>query len=191
MIRTTVSGADALEQGRMSLQAGDETMALHHFRESISWYLPVAPWRDDAVEALWDMHEKQVAAGKYKEAVQSLSMLRAGLMASRSVLGTDGEWRDRVDAALAPLMAQWEAKAAAQEGRPLKGDLASRTEHFAQILSQDTLPHRGFGLLVVFGFILWIVGVWRATGLEGRERVKNLGLGALGFILFVIGLSLG
>ena len=118
-------------------------------------------------------------------------MLRAGLMASRSVLGTDSEWRDRVDDALAPLMAQWEAKAAAQEGRQLKGDLAARTVHFTEILAEDTLPHRGFGLLVVFGFILWIVGVWRATGLEGKQRVKYLGLGALGFTLFIMGLSLG
>jgi hypothetical protein len=174
----------------MSLQEGDETMAVHHFRESISWYLPVAPWREDAAEALWDMHEKQIAAGKHKEAVQSLSMLRAGLMASRSIFGTDTLWRGRVDEALAPLMAQWEAKAAAQEGRPLQGDLAARKTHFAQILAEDTLPHRGLGLLVVFGCILWVVGVWRATGLEGKERVKYLGIGALGFTLFVVGLSL-
>jgi len=188
MIRVALSGADALERGRVALEEGDETMAVHHFREAISWYLPVAPWRDDAADALWVIHQGQAQSGMLKEAVQSLSMLRAGLMASRSLVGPDEDWRTKVDTALAPLMARWEAKAAAQEGRTPPSKLKEREEHFAKILAEDTLPSRLFGLMVVVGFCLWIVGVWRSTATQGRSRLQSLGLGAVGFVLFVLGL---
>ena len=165
-------------------------MAVHHFREAISWVLPVAPWREDAADVLWDIHTGQVKAGELKEAVQTLSMLRAGLMAGRSLLGPDEEWHSKVDAALAPLMARWEAKATSQEGRPLPGTLEEREAHFATILAQDTLPSRGYGLLAIIGFFIWVVAVWRSTDSEGNLRLKLLSAGALGFLLFLLGLTL-
>mgnify|MGYP001369596706 CR=1 FL=1 len=190
MIRVGVSGSNALERGRVLLEEGDTTMAVHHFREAVSWVLPVAPWREDAAEALWSIHRGQVEAGQLKEAVQTLSMLRAGLMAGRSVLGPDEEWHERVDAALAPMMARWEAKAAAQEGRSIRGSLKERETHYAEILSRDTLPSRTYGLIMIIGFFLWCSAMWRSTGEEGKARVKILGVAALGFVLFVLGLTL-
>jgi hypothetical protein len=189
MVRTGCSGASALEEGRARLEAGDETMAAHHFREALAWYLPVAPWREDAADALWAMYERQAEAGRLQEAVQSLSMLRSGILAGRSIVSPDTTLREKVEEHLAPLMARWEAQAAAREGRQHPGPLAEREVHFAEILSQDTLPHRGFGLLALFGFVLWLVMAWRATSAEGRERFKRLGFAAVGFILFLIGLS--
>ena len=188
-IRVGVSGSGALERGRAAILQGDETLASHHFRESISWYLPVAPWRDDSAQALWDLHKSQVARGNLKDAVQSLSMLRAGFMAGRSLIGPDQVWRAQTDQALAPLMAQWEAQAAAQEGRQVPGDLKEREAHFAQVLARDTMPSRSSGLLAVLGFGLWIASIWRATGAQGRSRLRYLGAGALGFILFLVGVA--
>ena len=190
MVRVGVSGSDALERGRTALKEGDQTMALHHFRESISWVLPVAPWRDDAAEVMWGIHQSQVESGLLKEAVQTLSMLRAGLMAGRSLIGVDEGWHTKVDEALAPLMARWEAKAAAQEGRTLQGSLEEREVHFAEILARDTLPHRAFGLMTILGFFMWMFGIWRSTAEEGKRRAKLLGLSAIGFVLFVLGLTL-
>ena len=190
MIRIGVSGSNALERGRISLDEGDTTMAVHHFREAVSWVLPVAPWREDAAEALWSIHLGQVESGQLKEAVQTLSMLRAGLMAGRSILGPDEVWHEKVDSALAPLMARWEAKAAVQEGRPLPGSLKEREAHFAQILARDTLPSRGYGLIAILGFFVWCFAVWRSTGATGKSRIKILGVAAVGFVLFVLGLTL-
>ena len=165
-------------------------MAMHHFREAISWVLPVAPWREDAADALWNIHLGQVREGQLKEAVQTLSMLRAGWMAGRSLLGPDEEWVDKVDTALAPLMAQWELKAAAQEGRSIDEPLSEREAHFAQLLKRETLPSRAFGLMVILGFFLWVYGAWRATSLEGQQKRIHLGVASLGIVLFVIGLTL-
>jgi len=180
-----------LSEGDKAQAQGDTLAATLAYREAISWAFPlVAPWRDEASEKLWALGLAQEKQGQYEQAVQSFSMLRAGLFASRSLLGMDEEWRDRVDVQLAPLMARWEAQAALKEGRRVPDSLKKRTEHFADILARDLLPNRGWGLLAVLCFCLWVFAFLRATQREGKERMRWLGIGLIGFILFLVGLAL-
>ena len=190
-IRTWVSGYGALSEGDEAYAKGDRVAASLAYRESISWAFPlVAPWRDDAADKLWAIGTDQEKQGQYAQAVQSFSMLRAGLFASRSVLGMDDTWREKVDGQLAPLMARWEAQSAVKEGRKVPGSLQKRTDHFADILARDVLPNRAWGFLAVLGFCLWVFAFLRATQREGKERKRWLGIGVVNFILFILGLAL-
>jgi hypothetical protein len=189
-VRTVVSGTAARERGLGLLAAGDEVGAALALREATSWYMPLGWWRADAIEALWALHERQAAEGRLPDAVSTLSSLRAGLFAARSVLHPDGDWLARVDGALAPLMARWEAAAATAEGRSAPGALAERQAWFAATLARPTRPSRGFGLLGVLGFALWVAATWRGLSHEGRSRWRWLGAGALGLVAFLAGVGL-
>jgi hypothetical protein len=186
-----MSGYCALSEGDKAQARGDMLTATLAYRESISWAFPlVAPWREEASEKLWAMGFAQEKQGQYAQAVQSFSMLRAGLFASRSLLGLDETWRDKVDVQLAPLMARWEAQSALEEGRKIPGPLTQRTEHFADILARDVLPNRAWGLWAVFFFCFWVFAFFRATQRDGKERKRWLGIGLISFVLFLLGLAL-
>ncbi|MCB9727512.1 MAG: hypothetical protein H6744_02330 [Deltaproteobacteria bacterium] len=189
-LRTAVSGSQARRLGMEQLAAGEELGATMALREAVSWYLPLAWWREDAIEALWSLHERQVAAGRLPEAVRTLNALRGGLFAARSLVHPDGDWLARVDGALAPLLARWEAEAASTQGRAAPGTLEDRQAWFAATLARPTRPSRAFGLLAVLGFLGWVAATWRGLGREGRERWRWLGAGALGFTAFLLGVAL-
>lgn len=187
--RSCVSGCGALERGREALERGEEVVGAFELREAVSWYLPIAPWRWEAAELLWGLHERQANDGRLPEAVRTLNLLRAGLFAGRSFFGPDGEWRERIDAALAPLMARWERDAAVAEGRAPPGPLERRTERFQAVLERDPMPNRWLGLLAVLGFGLWGGAAWWSAERSGRQRVWGLGMAAGGFLLFLLGLG--
>ena len=189
--RVVTSGQAALTDGHAALAEGNELGATVAYREAISWYLPVvAPWRDEAADALWDMHLAQLEADRLPAAVQSLQSLRAGLRSADSLWRPDQERKRLVDDTLAPLMARWEADDAKASGRKSPGELASRTEHHAALLAQDERPSRPFGLLAVLGFGLWIGAAVRGLKQEGKGRVKLLALSVLGLTAFLTGLAL-
>jgi len=185
------SGQAALTDGHAALAEGNELGATVAYREAISWYLPVAaPWRDEAADALWEMHVAQLEAERLPAAVQSLQSLRAGLRSADSLWRPDQKRKNLVDETLAPLMARWEAADAKASGRKSPGDLASRTEYHAALLAQDERPSRPFGLLSVLGFAFWIGAAVRGLNQEGKGRAKWLALSALGLITFLTGLAL-
>lgn len=191
--RIVISGYGALSRGEEALAAGDELSAALELREAMTWELPLAaPWQEEAAEGLWTLHEGQVQRGDVPGAVQTLTLLRGGLFGSRSVfgLGLSEDWRVRTDGALAPLMARWEADSARLEGRPLPGSLEERAAHFAETLTWDAMPSRGFGVLAVLGFFLWVGFGWRAAGHHGRRRWMALGVSVAGLALFLGGVGL-
>ncbi len=188
-VRTVVSGTRALERGLERVSSGDEAGAAMFLREAVGWYLPLAWWREDAIEALWTLQARQAEQGRLPDAVSTLSALRGGLFAARSVIRPDGDWLERVDAALPPLLARWEAESASAERRASPGPLSQREADFAAILARETRPSRGFGSLGVVGFIVWVSATWRGLGREGRERWRWLGAGALGLLAFLIGVA--
>ncbi|MEZ4269749.1 MAG: hypothetical protein R3F39_25610 [Myxococcota bacterium] len=189
-VRTVVSGTAARDHGMERLAAGDEAGAAMFLREAVSWYLPVAWWREEAIEGLWSLHERQVAQGRLSDAVSTLSALRGGLFAARSLVHPDGDWLVRVDAALAPLLARWEAEAASVEGRAAPGTASAREAAFAATLSRETRPSRGFGLLAVLGFALWVGATWTGLGSpQGAPRWRWLGAGVLGLLAFLAGVA--
>ena len=189
--RVALSGQAALERGRANLQAGDAELAGLDLREAIGWTLPGwAPWRGEAIALLWDLQGQQAARGEVPEAVATLTALRAGLYASRSLLVDDDAEHARVDAALAPLMARWEELAASAEGRRVPGSAEEREIHFAATLARDRLPDARLGILAVIGFALWVGATLRATARTGRRRWAHFGAALVGFAAFLAGVAL-
>jgi hypothetical protein len=188
-VRTVVSGTRALDRGLERVAAGDEPGAAMFLREAVSWYLPLAWWREDAIEALWALQARQAEQGRLPDAVSTLNALRGGLFAARSVIHPDGDWLARVDAALPPLLARWEAEAASAERRASPGPLGAREGDFAALLARDPRPSRGFGSLAVVGFLLWVGATWRGLGRDGGERWRWLGAGLLGLLAFLAGVA--
>ncbi len=188
VLRVAVSGPAALHRGDEALTRGDELVAALEWRAAISWTLPVgATWRDEAAERLWKLHEAQLARGDLPDAVQTLTLLRAGLFASRTLLGVDPDWRARVDAALVPLLVRWEAEAAATEQRPLPdGD---RLAYYQARYASDWMPNPWLGLLAVLGFFGWLALTFSATAHDGPARWRRLGLSALPFAAFALSLA--
>ena len=189
--RVVSSGQGALADGHTALAEGNELGATVAYREAVSWYLPVgAPWRAEAADALWELHVAQLKADRLPAAVQSLQSLRAGLRSADSLWRPDQARKAQVDAALAPLMARWEAEDAIASGRMSPGDLTVRTAHHAALLAQDERPERLWGLLAVLGFALWVGGAIRGLGHDGPPRRLLLALSVVGLIAFLAGLTL-
>ncbi len=188
--RVVWSGYGSLDVGLAALEEGQQLTATVALRESVSWYLPVAPWREEAAQALWGLHEEQLAAGNVADAVRTLQALRGGLRAAQSVLRPGAEWLARTDATLVPLMVRWEREAAAEEGRPSPGTAEERAAFYARSLAQDERPARGWGGLAVVGFGVWVWGMLSGLAREGAGRWRRLGGAALGFAAFVVGLAL-
>ncbi|MDP6944003.1 MAG: hypothetical protein QF464_07635 [Myxococcota bacterium] len=189
--RVVTSGQAAVDQGHQALQAGNELGATVAYREAISWYLPlVAPWRDQAADALWALHEQQLADSRLPDAVRSLQSLRAGLRSGDSLIRPDAALKARVDTTLAPLMARWELEDAQASGREPEGTLEARTTHHAALLAKDERPSRGWGLVAVLGFFLWVGGA--IVGLRDDEgpRWRLLGLSAVGLVAMLAGVAL-
>lgn len=189
--RVVFSGQAALEDGHAALKAGDELGATVAYREAVSWYLPiVAPWRDEASDALWTLHEHQLAENRLPDAVRSLQSLRAGLRSADSILRPNTALKVQVDEALAPMMARWEAEDAEASGRTSPGTLQERTAHHAALLANDERPNRFWGLLAALGFLLWVGAAVVGLQREGAPRTRLLGLSAAGLLAFLAGVAL-
>lgn len=189
--RVVTSGQDALSDGHQALEKSNELRAVIAYREAISWYLPLwAPWRSEASEALWTLHTKQLSEGRTSAAVQSLQSMRAGLRSADSLWRPDSALKAKVDGALAPLMAKWEAEEARAAGRESPGELEARISHHAALLAQDERPERSYGLLALLGFALWVGALLRALSAEPPAPRRLYALSAVGFLAFLAGLSL-
>ena len=191
LARVVSSGLGAVERGDAALAQGDELAATVAYREAVSWYLPlVAPWRAEGAEALWKLHERQVAEARVADAVRTLQSLRSGILGSWSLLHPDQELLARVDTALPPLMATWEASAATAEGRALPGPRADREQWFADRLASSERPARPWSVLAVVGFLVWIGAGVRATRVSGRSRAASLAIAAIAFAGMLAGVGL-
>ena len=191
LARIYASGQGALDDGHAALERGNELAATVAYREAVSWYVPLlASWRTEAGGALWALHEAQIADGRLPDAVRSLQSLRAGLRSGDSILRPDEGLKARVDAALAPLMAQWEREDAQAAGREPPGTLTDRTAHHAALLARDERPSRGWGLLGVAGFFLWAGAATAGLRGDSGPRWRLLALSATGFVAFLLGVGL-
>lgn len=187
--RVAVSGTGARDRGAEALVAGDELGATVAYREAVAWYLPGAWWRSEGFHALWALHARQREEGRLADAARTLQSLRSGLFAARSVIHPDPEWLGAVDGALPGLMAAWEAEAAMAEGREAPGERSEREGWFAAGLAKDERPARGWSLLAVSGFALWVgAGLW-ATRAQGRSRVWAVSCAVAGFAALMAGVA--
>ena len=189
--RVVTSGQSALEEGHEALIQGQELRAVTSYREALSWYLPLAaPWRMEAGDALWELHERQLKEGRLSAAVQSLQSMRAGLRSADSLWRPNQELKRQVDDALAPLMARWEAEDAKANGRISLGSLEERRTHHARLLSKDARPNRLWGLIASLGFFLWVGASLKALKQNRDKPMPLYLLSALGLLAFLAGLSL-
>jgi len=185
VVRVAMGGFGALNRAQAAESAGDLRVAVLGYREALAWYLPVAPWRGEAANSLLRLAKESVVAAKWDEAVMRLNMFRSGVLGGRSILGVDDERLATGDALLSAALAQWEIQAAVAEKRKVPGTVAERTKHYAEVLARDPMPSRGWGLLAVLGFFLWLGGAWWAADAQpGRKMYAWLssGLGLAGFL---------
>ena len=164
VVRVALGGVGALDRARSADEVGDTVVAVMEYRQALSWYLPIAPWRGDAADGLMRLSQASLDAGRWEEAVLRLNMLRSGFLGGRSLLGVDDDALSAVDVLLSRALAQWEAEAAIAEQRPSAGSVAERTTHYAGVLANDPMPSRAWGLVAVLGFFLWLGGAWWAAG---------------------------
>ena len=188
-LRVVISGSSALEEGEAAVSSGDELGATVLLRESLSWYMPLASWREPAAEALWSLYERQASRGDLEAAVRTLSAIRSGVISGQGLFRHDGELLERVHDVLPGLMARWEASAAKQDGRDEPGLLADREAYFARLLAREVRPDRGWGLLAVLGFAVWMGAAFVAAGRGAGERLRPLIASAVGLALFLIGVG--
>ena len=187
--RVTFSGLSALEEGQRALELGDEVSMTIALREAVSWYLPFAPWRSEAITLLWELHERQLTEARLADAVRTLQSLRSGLWAADSLIRPNLEDKARVDKALASLMARWEQAVATQEGRKIESTLAKREAYHARLLAADERPKRGWGILVVIGVIGFGWSVYRGIASPSAQRRRWLGLAVICVFCVLLGVS--
>ena len=164
IIRVAWGGYASLERASQADEAGQLRVAALEYRQTLAWYLPVAPWRAEAADALWELSDKAYQAKRWDDVVMLLNMYRSGILSGRSILGTDSELLARGDERLAEALGRWEAELAIKENRPALGALPARIAHFGDVLAEDRLPSRFWGLLAVLGFLVWLGAAWRSAG---------------------------
>ena len=106
--RVVVGGYSSLQRADEAAAAGQIRVAALEYRHALSWYLPIAPWRETASQRLLALSDAALSDKNWEQAVMLLNMHRSGILSGRSVLGEESEFRRRGDAKLAEAMGEME-----------------------------------------------------------------------------------
>ena len=192
-LRVVTSSASELRAGDAYRARGEVEAALIHYRRAARWYAPGSPYHVEALGKLGTIGAEAEQRNDVDLALAAYRAIRAAIMSTRSFYVPEAERLRAADERIASLMA-------ALPPPPMdagKSREQLRAEHLA-LLQADPGPSTGWSLVLLAGFALW-VGSAFAFALRAvdehdrfvrREVVRWGSLIALGFGLFVLGMTL-
>lgn len=183
--RVAIGGHRARVAADRLLAQGQTDEAVGYFDRTLHMYYPGSPDVARAVATLTQMAERHAAQNDPDAALHVWRVLRSGLYASRGLYQPYAEVIGQTEqhiAALVALQAQDESEAA---------------RHLAR-LRENQDPKRGWSLLALLGFALWvgaaIAFLWRALTPDGKLLTRPAMVWSLvfvaGYALWLAGLAL-
>jgi hypothetical protein len=192
-LRVVTSARSELHAGDRYRAQGDVEAAIVHYRRAARWYAPGSPYHVDALRKLGVIAAGAEQRGDAELALSAYRAIRAAIMSTRSFYIPEKARLSAADERIASLMA-------AMPPPPMdagKSREQLRREHLA-LLQADPDPSLLWTLVLLFGFGLWVASAFaftlRAIDAEDhfvpREAWRWGALIAVGFGLFVLGMSL-
>ena len=192
-LRVVTSAASELRTGDQYRGQGETEAALIHYRRAARWYAPGSPYHVEALGRLGKIGAEAEQRGDVDMALAAYRAIRAAIMSTRSFYVPERERLRAADERIAALMASLPPP-------PMdagKSREQLRKEHLA-LLSADPGPSPLWSLVLLAGFGLWIGSAFaftlRAVDEQDRfirrEALRWGSLIAVGFGLFVLGMSL-
>jgi hypothetical protein len=192
-LRVVTSAASELRAGDRYRDRGEIEAALIHYRRAARWYAPGSPYHVDALGRLGQIGAGAEQKGDVDLALAAYRAIRAAIMSTRSFYVPEAERLDAADQRIAVLMASLPPPA--MDAGKSREQL--RTEHLA-LLQADPGPSPLWSLVLLLGFALWVASAFVFTlravdehdRFVRREVLRWGSLIAVGFGLFVLGMSL-
>jgi hypothetical protein len=161
--RVMMDGRTARQRADQLLAQGKADEAIGFYDRALHMYWPGSPAVARAVDALTTLAAQREASGDREGALHAWRVLRSGLYAARGLYLPYPQVVAQTEARIAELTAQ-------------KLNDPAEQERQLRFLQQSHDPHRGWSMLALAGFALWVgaaVGfIWRAMTPQGRLVVK-------------------
>ena len=192
-LRVVLSARTELALADTAQQKHDTAAAIVHYRRAARWYAPASPYHVRALEQLAKIGNAAQARGDIEQALSAYRSLRGSIMATRSFYVPERARLEAANQRIATLMA--ELPPPGMDAGKSKAQL--RSEHLA-LLEHIPGPNLFWTCVLLAGFACWVASAFafslRAIDEHdrwvGREARKWGALIALGFGLFVLGMSL-
>jgi len=192
-LRVLVSARSELRTADDFQAHGDLEAALVHYRRAARWYAPGSPYHGAALQKLGAMGAQAEQRGDEELALSAYRAVRSAIMSTRSFYVPERARLRAADERIASLMAE-------QPAPPMdagKSREQLRKEHLA-LLEAEPGPSVLWSCVLLLGFFAWVGGAFaftlRAIDADDRfiprEALRWGALIALGFGLFVLGMSL-
>jgi hypothetical protein len=185
-VRVVSASHTELQRGIQALARGDEHGAILALRRSGRMHAPGNPYSADALSRLMGIGRAAEARADTAQALAAYRAVRGAILASRSIYVPHGELLEQADARIAALSAESRAR-------------GGRTE--AIVLAELRAPPRpslGWTLLLLAGWIAWVVGAFAFAQRALDEEDRLVGRAArvwgtvmvVGFGSWVLGMAL-
>jgi hypothetical protein len=192
-VRVVTSAAAELRAGDGYREAGDLPSAVVHYRRAARWYAPASPYHVAALAKLGAIGADAERAGDNELALSAYRAVRGSILATRSFYVPEQARLRAADERIASLMA-------ALPPPPMdagKSREQLEREHLA-LLRADPGPNVLWTFVLLLGFGAWVYGAFAFTlraideddRLIRREAARWGAVIAVGFGLFVLGMSL-
>ncbi len=190
-VRVVTASSAELDEARERVDADDIDGAIVHYRRAARWYAPGNPHCVTALRGLADIARAAEEENDDERALAAWRAVRGGILATRSFFTPHGERLDAANERIAGLMAR-------QEAPPIDAGKTTEeleAEHLA-LLVAPRRPRVSFTLLLLGGFLMWVVGAFAfaSRAFDEKDRLvrpaaARWGLTTVvGFAFFVVGL---
>ena len=192
LVRVVFSSRKELHQAQEALARGDEDGALIHFRRAAKWYAPGNPYCTQALTELASLAQKREEEHRIEDALFAWRAVRGSILSTRSSFVPHQRRLEQANQRIADLTATLDPPAIDAGKTPNE----IREEHLV-LLEDIPAPHRGWTLVLLVGFLTWMISAFLFTTQAFDENDRFLKPQAmrfgsfmvLGFIAFAIGLS--
>jgi hypothetical protein len=192
-IRVVSSAASELARGDRLKASGELEAAVIHYRRAARWYAPFSPFHVRALVRLGALGAEAERQKQPELALSAYRAVRASIISTRSLYLPEAARLRAADQRIASLMAS-QPPPPMDAGKPPE---QLKREHLA-LLTADPDPKLTWTLVLLLGFVSWVAGAFAFTlrAIDDQDRfvpreVRRWGgVIALGFGLFVLGMSL-
>lgn len=190
--RVALESRAELRASARAEEAGDLWNAAIHAERALHWYLPGAPWPQEAARALVRLAGKLDARGDGESALDAWRMLRSGVLSIRSLYQPMPERLRESEEEIAARMARDTTGAWPDPGLP---EDARRAELLANLRTVRD-PSPGWVVVVEAGFLTWVGGAaafcLRAfrgeAGWDGRAAARWGAVVVAGYAAWIVGM---